>query len=231
MIDSRHLLLFATTALASAVLTFTLEACSSSSPASTGTEQATDAATEPSANGDRDSPAGEAGTSPKDGGRGDREEPTPEPTYAKHVVGFDDIASGTAITNQYAKWFTASSSAGCALEAINNYDFGQSPPNYASTYFSCAAGETADIVFTFAKPVRKLTLDGVGINGTKGVARLELTHADGSVEVASLDADGNSLSTTPIAIPDTAPVTKLAIVAIDDPYGIGIDDLGFEFPE
>lgn len=156
----------------------------------------------------------------------------PPPTeYGPHLVGFDDLASGTDITDQYKQWFTVGSTPGCALQTSNNYDFGQSKPNYALTYFSCAAGATADVTFTFARPVRKITFKGVGINGAKGVALMTLTHPDGSTSSASLDGAGAPLGTTPITVPDTAPVTKLSITKIQDDYGIGFDDLAFEFPE
>jgi hypothetical protein len=156
----------------------------------------------------------------------------PKPTtYASHLVGFDDLKSGTSITDQYKQWFTVSSIPGCALQTSDNYDFGQSKPNYLTTYFSCDAGETADVTFTFARPVRKITFKGVGINGTKGVALMKITHADGTTSEASLDGTGASLTAIPLSVPDTTPITKLLITNIQDAYGIGLDDLAFEFPE
>lgn len=141
------------------------------------------------------------------------------------------VQLGTSITDQYEQWFTVASIPGWALQTASNYDFGQSKPNYVSTYFSCGAGAAADISFTFTRPVRRITFKGVGINGTKGVALMKLTHADGSTSEASLDATGNSLSAIPLAVTDTSPITRLLLTSINDEYGIGLDDLAFDFPD
>ncbi len=168
----------------------------------------------------------------RDAGPGaDVDSPPPPAKYSHHLVNFDELPSGTSVTDQYKQWFTVTTVAGCELETSANYDFGQSKPNYLLTYFSCGSGATADVTFTFRKPVRKVTFKGIGINGTKDVALMKVTHADGSTSAVSLDGAGAPLTPLPVALPDTAPIAKLLFTNIDDAYGIGLDDLGFESPD
>lgn len=168
--------------------------------------------------------------SPEDAGSDARSEAKPA-HYTRQLVNFDDVASGVTITDQYKKWFVVSVSSGCGLETLSNYDFGQSAPNYVTTYFSCAQGETSDVTFTFARPVRKITLNGIGINGDKAVATMKLTHADGSASEVPMNGIGSPLVPTPIEVADKGPISKLLFTDIKDAYGIGFDDLAFDFPD
>lgn len=204
--------------------------CSSSSSSGSsnpggggGSGQTGDGSDAGSSSGSRD---GGGSSSGKDAGS------TTPTTYSHVLINFDDLASSASITNQYAVHATFSSpTSGCASQAIDNYDFGQSPPNYVTTYFSCDTGDTAPVTITFAKPVKNITLSGIGVNGSGKVATFTIKHSDGKTETADWNGAGDPMTPEPVDLTKFADVTELDVTDITDAYGVGYDDLAFDFPD
>lgn len=181
-----------------------------------------------------DGSGSDAGSSARDGGSsGATDSGATKPTTYSHVLlNFDDLSSGTSIQTQYAAHATFSSpTAGCDSQAIDNYDFGQSPPNYVTTYFSCDTGDTAPVTITFAKPVKNITLSGIGVNGSGKVATFTIKHSDGKTETADWNGAGDPMTPEPVDLTKFTDVAELDVTDITDAYGVGYDDLAFDFPD
>jgi hypothetical protein len=162
-----------------------------------------------------------------DAGGDDASQPT---SYAPMSIGFDDLPTGTDVTNQYAVHATFSSDPGCACRASDDAGLAASPPNYVFTYYTCANGPTASVFVDFAKPVRKLSFKGIGVNDSTKVATLHIVTASGT---QSVDMIGKGDYAVPVLV-DLSQydgVTRLEIVDVSDAYGMGFDDFAFEFPQ
>ncbi len=146
----------------------------------------------------------------------------------RHVLlRFDDLAAGVDIVAQYPD-VTFGSQAGCANETSANYDFGQSPPNYVTTYFSCGTGDTAPIDIKFASAVRGIKLRGIGVNASGKAATFKLIHADQRITMVDLVGVGAALTPLPIDLSAHQDVVELHVIDITDAFGVGYDDLEFD---
>jgi hypothetical protein len=225
--------LLANTALA-ALAVASIVGCSSSSGNDAGSASETQNPPNSSANAD----AGTNDNRSRDGGAvnsstNDSGSPTPPTTYTHVLINFDDLADGTSITTQYAAHATFASSSGCASQATANADFGQSLPNYVTTYFSCATGDTAPVMITFAQPVKNITLSGIGVNASASerAATFKITHSDGTSETMDWMGAGDPETAEPLDLTKYSDVVELDFVDVVDAYGIGYDDLAFDFPD
>lgn len=169
------------------------------------------------------------------GGGGGSSTPPPDAapviTYARQTISFDDVAEGTTILAQYAKWATFSSDPGCACSTTGSAGLAASSPSYLWTYYSCANGDAAAMNVAFTKPVRALRFKLVGVNGSGKVATARLLNRDGTK--TTKDAIGKGDYATPVVVDlaDATDITRLEIVDVNDAYGLGLDDLEFDFPE
>ena len=179
----------------------------------------------------------DGGATENDGGGGGGGSSTSPPdaapviTYARQTISFDDVAEGTTILAQYAKWATFSSDPGCACSTTGSAGLAASSPSYLWTYYSCANGDAAAMNVAFTKPVRALRFKLVGVNGSGKVATARLLHRDGTK--TTKDAIGKGDYATPVVVDlaDATDITRLEIVDVNDAYGLGLDDLEFDFPE
>jgi hypothetical protein len=209
-------------------------ACSGSSPASTGlggdagnvsggdggTATGSDGSAAHDASGDGSSSTGDASSS-------DTGTPT---TWVPVAIGFDDLATGTDVTTQYAAHATFSSDPGCACRASSDAGLAASPPNYIFTYYTCATGPTASVFVDFPRPVRKVSFKGIGVNDASKVATIHVVTASGT---QSVDLVGKGDYAVPVVVDLSSyqDVTRLEIVGVNDAYGMGFDDFAFEFPQ
>lgn len=151
-------------------------------------------------------------------------------SYHPVTLGFDDVATGTAVTNQYAAYATFSSDAGCSCRASSDAGLAASPPNYLFTFYTCPSGPTASVFVDFAKPVRGLSFKGIGINNTGKVATLHVVTAAGTQSM-DLVGQGNVSKPVVVDLSSFTDVTRLEIVNVTDFEGLGVDDVAFEFPQ
>jgi hypothetical protein len=151
-------------------------------------------------------------------------------TYGRKPVAFDELASGTVVEGQYAQWLRLSTDAGCNLSAASDAGVAASQPNYIWTYYSCANGASASINMAFVKPVQRVSFKLVGVNSGATVATARVYRKDGTHADHPVVGKGSYLTPVLVTLAETD-VTKVELVNISDAFGLGLDDLGFEFPE
>lgn len=141
-------------------------------------------------------------------------------------VGFDDLRTGTDVTGQYPH-ATFSSDPGCACETSDAAGMAASAPNYVFTYYTCPTGATASVFVDFDVAVHDLSFKGVGVNNAVKVATIHVMTDDG---VHTVDMVGQGDPTTPVLVDLSRfqHVTRLEIVDVNDPYGMGFDDFVFQ---
>jgi hypothetical protein len=141
-------------------------------------------------------------------------------------IGFDDLATGTDVTQQYPH-ATFSSDPGCSCQASDAAGIAASPPNYLFTYYTCPTGPTASVYVDFDVPVGKLSFKGVGVNDATKVATLHVVTVGGTY---SVDMVGQGDPSTPVLVDLSRfqHVVRLEIVDVDDPWGMGFDDFAFD---
>jgi len=232
--DQRRPLLVTLTSVALAALAIGAAACSDDS-GSGGEGVASGSSTSSGSSGGPTSSGGASGSSSggsSSGGSADAGASVPSKplTYTKKTLSFDELPAGTTLTDQYAKWVTLTTDPGCALSTSTSAGVAASKPNYVWTYYSCQNGPSASYFVTFAKPVKNVAFTLVGVNGSAKVATARITKKDGTT--TTTDVIGKGSSYTPVVVPSTAEdVTKLEIVDVKDAFGLGLDDLVFDFPD
>ncbi len=152
-------------------------------------------------------------------------EPAPEMVYRQHVIAFDDAAAGATITDQYAKYAKFSSNGANALQATTSSEMIHSQPNYLG-----ANDPHASIFVDFQLPVAEIGFTLVGVNNATKVAKARFVKSDGTA--VEVDVKGGGDFTMPVIVEShEKDIVRLELVDIDDPQGLGIDDLVFMFPE
>jgi hypothetical protein len=157
-------------------------------------------------------------------------EPTRPIRYARKTLAFDELAVGTIVEDQYAQWVRWSTDAGCKLSASRDAGVAASQPNYIWTYYSCANGASASIAMTFAVPVQRVSFKLVGVNSNAIVATARVYRSGGTHTDQQVKGKGSYLAPVLVELAE-ADVSKVELVNITDAYGLGVDDLDFEFPE
>jgi hypothetical protein len=141
-------------------------------------------------------------------------------------IGFDDLVTGTDVTEQYPH-ATFSSDPGCTVRVSDYAGLAASAPNYVFTYYTCPNGATASVYVDFDVPVNGLSFKGVGVNDDGKVATLHVVTVSG---MRTVEMKGQGDPTTPVLVDlsDYEGVTRLEIVDVNDLYGMGFDDFAFE---
>lgn len=138
-----------------------------------------------------------------------------------HIT-FDDIPSGTAISNQYSG---VSFSPSFAVD-VSSYGFvGNSQPNVLYP----EGGWTSDVMIVFSKPTNDVHLSAIGVDETGTVGKIEVVHSGGTTQT---DLIGHSGRRRP-EVQDLSMyrgVTRIRLFDITDPLGIGWDDLFYTVP-
>ena len=177
-------------------------------------------------------PASSSG-GPTDGGGGDAvaEAATKPTTYTHKKLSFDELPSGTNITCQYAAWLTLSTDPGCRISTSSSAGVAASKPNYLWTYNSCAKGDSASFFIDFAKPAQKISFALVGVNGSSKVATARIVRKDGTKTTKDIVGKGSYSTPVVVDVSSFTDVTRVEIVDVNDSYGLGLDDLEFDFPD
>jgi hypothetical protein len=148
--------------------------------------------------------------------------------YATVTINFDDLSNKTKVTTQYATHATFSSNTGVDVIAFDpsSWPFGQSPPNFICGGSQC----TGDLFVDFAKPVRNLRFRAIGADKTGQVATLHVFQGSTAEPAQHLDGKGDDTVPVDVDLSSFTGVTRLEVVSITDPGGLGLDDLVFDFP-
>jgi len=173
-----------------------------------------------------------ATSNPTPDGHGSESADAPATThYDRITLAFDEVAGQTTITSQYASHATFSTDAGCEISTSSSAGVASSQPNYIWTYYSCDHGPSASYFIDFAKPVKHISFALVGVNSSSKCATVRLVHGNGNADTS--DAIGKGDYSIPVAVdlPASSDVKRLEIVDVDDAYGLGVDDLAFDFPQ
>lgn len=148
---------------------------------------------------------------------------------AMTTIGFDTLAVGDVLTNQFSG-VTFSSTPG-SENRVHTVppppQLTSSAPNFLCTAFvggdiSCAA----ETILTFSLPVSELSFFGIAINDTGTVALLDVIDAGGATTVP-LIGEGDVFDPVFVDLSAFSDVTELQIHSISDSFGIGFDDFAF----
>jgi len=155
----------------------------------------------------------------------------PPTVYERIDLNFDDLPSGTLIVDQYDDYVTITSQGECGLQTWSGDGVASSQPNSLTTYFTCNGGANAPIFIDFTTPVKRPSVTVVGANNSTKVATLRLVLDDGSTREEDVTGLGNPYEPVVVDLSDEpSGVTRLEIVDVEDAYGLGIDDVSFDFP-
>ena len=153
--------------------------------------------------------------------------------YAVPVeINFDDQpidgTTGVVITNQYTG-VLFSSTPGFVNYVTTQPAYNSTPPNFLCT--GPAGGSincTAETILTFATPISNLTFDGMGINDTGLVAKIDIYT--GGIFNATQDVIGHAAALNPELQDLTAynDITEIRIYDITDGGGIGWDTFKYD---
>ncbi|MCB9791389.1 MAG: hypothetical protein H6741_01565 [Alphaproteobacteria bacterium] len=143
-------------------------------------------------------------------------------------ISFDNVSG--AVTTQYDELATFSSEEGHQLITTTAGGFAVSEPNFVCT----ATGGTSlncdrDIYVDFTHPVRSVRIWAVGCNTDGVIARARLLDGDTLLGEEDLIGDGDDADPELIDLSAYSGVTRLEIVEVSDAYGLGFDDLSFEW--
>jgi hypothetical protein len=149
-----------------------------------------------------------------------------------HVsIGFDELASCTAVTTQYPS-VTFSGSATSTTMASDINDVGQSMPNFLGsvTGGECDGDYENEFHMAFTNAVDNLHFDAVGVDGdaTSTSATINITYDDGKTASMPLHGNGNDQSAVPFDLSTYASIMQVDIVQVTDIGGIGLDNFAFD---
>lgn len=142
------------------------------------------------------------------------------------TIDFDDLASGVAVTNQYAS-ATFSSIAG-QVNWTENQNLGSSLPN-----FICTGPDTGgincvnDTYVDFTSPVKNLNFLSIGANDNGHNADVDVFVNNVYSHTVQVMGDGTPLSPDLVTITGTN-ITRIEIKNITDAAGLGWDDFNFD---
>lgn len=148
---------------------------------------------------------------------------------AHKVINFDDLPNNTTVTNQYSS-VTFSSNSGTTCHTLAD-THPSSPPNdlVAGTYTgnpsTSYAGETT---MSFVVPVNNLTFKVMSTSTTGTVAKIDVYQNGAFSTTVPITGTGNDYVPVAESLVSFKDITKIRIYAINDPNGIGYDDITFD---
>lgn len=152
-------------------------------------------------------------------------EPAPEMVYRQHVIAFDDAAQGAPISDQYQKYAKFSSDPGLSLQASSATGMYSSQPNILR-----ASDAHASVYVDFQLPVAEIGFTLINVSSSGKIAKARFVKSDGAA--VEVDVKGGGDATMPVIVEShEKDIKRLEIVEVDDPQGLGLDDLVFMFPE
>ncbi len=139
------------------------------------------------------------------------------------TINFDELPQATVVGTQYAPRVTFSGS-GQVLAKQWRTDTQHSTPN-----FVCVANCVGDLTIDFGQPVNGVHFRMIGVDTSGSAATLKVT-ARGLMTTQPITGAGSFTQPLPVDLSNKVGVTRLEIVSVTDPYGVGFDDLVFTVP-
>ena len=141
---------------------------------------------------------------------------------AQVVVDFDDLPSGTVVTNQYPN-ATFSSEPGYVNLAFSHTSSSSAPNIICTATDGGSITCTADTYIDFTPAVNGLTLMAVEVNNAG--PQCQIVVFEGGVQTAVVDVVGPMVPNGLVDLSAFSNVTRIEIVDIIDGAGIGWDDI------
>lgn len=160
-----------------------------------------------------------------------------EVAAGQHYINFDDVPTGTAITNQYAP-AVFSTSFGWYLVAHNQFydgafsNYGSSQPNILDHAPIVYPHAYAPLYVDFTQPVNDLKFYVLAVDDFgPAIAQINIYQNHGSAPTATRNIPGYGYFYIPVPVDvggwGYSNVTRIEIVNITDTQGIGYDDFTF----
>jgi hypothetical protein len=144
------------------------------------------------------------------------------PAQAATTIDFDGLAAGDVVTNQFAgQGVTFSSEAGSQIDVLAQ-NLGSSLPN-----FICSTSCTSDIFVDFAAAVSGLTFLSIGADASGDVGDVRIFNGATLLGTVDIMANGTPFTADLVDLSAFAAITRIEIVGITDPAGLGFDDFTF----
>ncbi len=141
-------------------------------------------------------------------------------------IDFDTLATGVAVTSQYAE-AAFSSSAGFENIAVASANGATAPNMLCTAPLGGAADCTHDTFIDFPCPIASLTFHAIGVDNVGSVATVDV-YSNGLL-AGSVDVVGAGTPATPLLVDCTAfgDVSRVEIKSISDVGGVAWDDFQF----
>jgi len=150
--------------------------------------------------------------------------PVEEECKLKEVfIDFDDVPSGTLITDQYENVVFSGDPAPYASSTMN---LGNSQPNYLQSGYWC----TGTIILEFIKPVDNFSFFVVGTNNSGNVGSIKIETISGNYD-EYLEGDGKLSNPNLQDFSEYSGIKKITIHEITDSFGLTYDDFSFTYCE
>jgi uncharacterized repeat protein (TIGR01451 family) len=153
---------------------------------------------------------------------------TPSATEGQIYINFDEVPSPTVITNQYPPAVFSTDSP-WYVEAHSRAFYGSSSPNYLDRGPYVQPHGYAPLYVDFASPVNNLKFYVVGADNSSVIAQVSIFQNRTFTTTLNMVGRGNAF--TPVLIDLGSAgynnITRIEIVNINDPNGIGFDDFSF----
>ncbi|MEN0064573.1 MAG: hypothetical protein AAGA48_20660 [Myxococcota bacterium] len=164
------------------------------------------------------------------------DDPTPGPdkpdvTWSAVSIDFDDLEGFRPVVGDVYPEASFTSESGFDVRAIT-VGQGNSDPHYACTTRTGSTSPSCEEAFfvDFTRPIRGLRFFATGTNRTGPVATVQLFADSASLGTESIEGWGTQSSpeVSEVDLSGYTGVTRLEIVDVDDPAGLGWDDFTFE---
>jgi len=144
------------------------------------------------------------------------------------VIDFDQLPTATRVSSALSQDATFVPMAPSDGVMTYSTPLGSSRPNFICSAVGSTITCLDPLAVVFTQPVRNLTFLAVGVN-KKGRAATVRVFENGAVAgLVDVIGDGNEKHPVLIDLSGFVDVTRVELVSIDDPYGVGWDDFSFE---
>lgn len=145
------------------------------------------------------------------------------------TINFDDVPAPTVITNQYAGAVFSSEAGFNVLTLAVAATYDTTVPNIICSGLATTVNCFSDVYVDFTSAVNGLSFYTVGDNSAGDLADVRVFSGATLLGTVDVVGDADPFNTTiVIDLAGFADVTRIEIVDIADPLGLGFDDFTFE---
>lgn len=144
------------------------------------------------------------------------------------IINFDDLPSNVVVTNQYPE-ATFSANPGETNRTLSaGGTLGESVPNFLCTYDSVGAINCAlPTYIDFTNPVNGLTFTALALENNGLSAQVNVFENNAFSATVNINGIGNVFVPITVNLGAFTNITRIELVGIIDPGGIGWDDFSF----